>query len=302
MVPNEKRSLRRLAKLGIANFESVEEVRQRQTDLLRRLERAGRDPGSYVGFHDCRLNHCGLVKCADACSFGTHRRWLDRVLDAHKLLTKHRGPLYEVRLIRDSWQRPIGKLNSISIGAAKQFHRRRLDTHYSSDVLSVGLFKTSIDRVAKRWIGEIHVIIAGMVQEELRQAFAVQRRRRGHSRNICSVKAVSDLASTLIEVFKPDLRNWHPPNSVQADHVPKKRDRAESYGWRLHLAPRERLIRYGADRYFNQLQKKPRVIHHKVKKKRPYPHWLERHMFGSHDMKCECRICIAQQTGQPAPR
>jgi hypothetical protein len=281
-----------MANLGVANFESIERTGQRQADLLRLLERSGIGPRHYLGFRDCRIDHCGLERCAEVCSFGARIRQLAQVRGARKLLTQCEGPLFDLRIIRESWESPIGELNSVSIASAKQFHRRRLDMHCSSKVVAVGLFKTSIDRDGGRWVGEINVIIGGIAEEQLRQLFSV-RRRRGHSKNIFSVRAVSDLTTALIQVFRPDLRSWCPPNSKLASGTPKQRERTEFYRWQLDLDPGERLIRYGADRYFNQLAKKARTI--KPKKKRPYPHWLEHCMYGNHSIKCECRICIGRQ-------
>jgi hypothetical protein len=48
----------------------------------------------------------------------------------------------------------------------------------------------------------------------------------------------------------------------------------EFYRWLLGLTPDARMIRYGCDRYFNKLEKQPRMLEPKVRKKRPYPYWL----------------------------
>ena len=45
---NIKNQLRRVAKIGITEFESTTDVRGLQTDMLRRLERSKIDPGQYA--------------------------------------------------------------------------------------------------------------------------------------------------------------------------------------------------------------------------------------------------------------
>jgi hypothetical protein len=60
-----------------------------------------------------------------------------------------------------------------------------------------------------------------------------------------------------------------------------KAQRREFYRWLLGLSPGARIIRYGCDRYFNKLEKRSRPIRAKIKKKRPYPYWLQHYFFGS---------------------
>jgi hypothetical protein len=290
-----RRLLRRLVKLGASNFEDVDETHRRQADMLRRLERAGVDHGYYAGLADCQEDHCGLVKCAERCWFGARRRWLADTVAAHALLRQCRGPLYEVRIIRESWERPIGKLTAMSIGAATQFNRHRLDAQNAADVVVIGMYKVAVDVNASLWMGEIHAIAAGIDKVSLRHIYSVSRARPGYSNNYFWAEEVTNLAKTVVEVLRPDFRVWEPPLADQAVNRPTKRQRAEFYTWLLRLDPGERLIRYGCDKYFNQLTKKPRVVPPKIEKKRPYPHWLSPYMYGSHTMKCTCHICVAGQ-------
>ena len=55
---NIEKQLSGIAKLGIKDFESTEEVQMLQTDLLRRLERSSVDPGEYASLADCGPNYC----------------------------------------------------------------------------------------------------------------------------------------------------------------------------------------------------------------------------------------------------
>ena len=195
MAVPERKTLGRLAKLGASNIERIDHTRRLQTDMLRLLERAGLDHGHYVGFRDCRRNHCGLIKCAEACWFGSRRRWLDDALASYGLLQRHRGPLYEVRIVREQWQRPIGQLKTCSISAAKKFNRRQLDSLNRPDVVAVGSFKTAVDANAGRWVGEIHQIVGGIDKVNLRRIFSPWRKPPGVTRNYLSIEEVEDLNS-----------------------------------------------------------------------------------------------------------
>src|SRR4249919_2660515 len=103
---NIKNQLHRVAKLGITEFESTTNVKDRQTDMLRRLERSKIDPGQYASLADCQSNHCSYKKCLEACWFGTRRRRLQRIPAICHLLQNSAKPLYEGRLVGGMWARP----------------------------------------------------------------------------------------------------------------------------------------------------------------------------------------------------
>jgi hypothetical protein len=292
MAQSEKTLLSRLAKLGLSNFETVEEARRRQAEILRRLERAGIDQGYYVGLDDCGPDRCGRVNCAAACWFGRRQRWLREIQAAYRLFQQYQGPLYEVRIIRESWQRPVGKLNTDSIAAAKQLNRRRLDTLYSPTVVAVGTYKVSIAprHVGDHWMNEIHEIVAGVDKTDLERIFSGRPTLRGFSSNIFWAKPVTDLSPTITDVLRQDLPIWQQPYTKETGPRADKAERGEFYTWLLRLSPDERLIRYGCDKYFNRLAKKPRIYRAKVKKKRPHPYWLFPYQYGEH-YGCDCNIC-----------
>src|SRR5450759_2512600 len=117
-----KKRARQLAKLGITDFETVATTQRTQNDMLGRLERVLSDPGRLAGLADCDKNYCGRVKCSEVCQFGTRRRRLKEIPATHRLLHKSAGPLYEVRIGRGAWAQPAGKLNRVSIAAAKKLN------------------------------------------------------------------------------------------------------------------------------------------------------------------------------------
>jgi hypothetical protein len=114
---------------------------------------------------------------------------------------------------------------------------------------------------------------------------------------LLKVKEVTNLGQTISDVLKRDVQGWqHPHRTEITPDRPKKVHRAEYYEWLLDLSANERLVRYGCDGYFNRLKKKPRLVHVKMPKKRPYPIWLSPYMFGGHSEDCNCRECQACQT------
>jgi hypothetical protein len=287
MAKSEKQRLRRLAKLGASNFETTEQAQSQQDDLLRRLDRAGIDPGHYVGLDDCGQNGCGRMKCAEACWFGTRTRRMTEIPAVHKLFARAAGPVHVVRIVRGVWERPINSLNRVSIAAAKQLNRRALDSLYNADIVAVGMFKMSIslENGGPRWIPEIYEIVAGPTRDELYAAF---RNRRPGNLDFTGVEPVKTLGDAISDVLRRDLEGGR-------GFRPKKSHRDEFYSWLVRLPVGERIIRYGCDLYFNKLTKRPRQRLVKLPKKRPYPHWLQPHMYGNHPAVCDCRLCTAFQ-------
>jgi hypothetical protein len=286
-----------LLKLGISNFETVRRTRNRQADMLRRMRDAGIDRGYYVGLADCTPGGCGRRNCAEACWFGARRRRLEEIPAVVQLFQKAKGPICEVRIVRESWQRPAGQLEEFSIAAAKQFHRRVLDKLYIPSLVAVGMCKVSFGTTTaeRQWITEIHGIIAGAEKEELEKVFSVYRRIPGMEYNLFWAKEVRNIGPTVNRILKRDLRKWVHPFVGAFDPGPGKARRAEFDRWLLGLDRGDRLIRYGCDRNFNALNKKPRIYRPKIHKKRPYPAHLEAYWFGhqppGHAQNCTCSRC-----------
>jgi hypothetical protein len=265
---NEREQLARIKKLGISNFETVKNVQRLQTDMLARLERSSVDPDRYAGLGDCRADYCGRVNCLEACWFGALNRRISDVPGAFRLLQNARPPFHEVRISRALWSRPFGKLNEASIAAAKQLNGRRLDSLLNRQmVVAVGSFKVapSPPHDTKRWICEIHQVVAGALKHELERALST-REYRGEIRtkllnpfeDYLRVKEIQDLGPVVSEVLRCDLSGWqHPWRHEIPPEPPTKAQRREFYGWLLDLSPRARLIRYGCDRYFQKLEKGP---------------------------------------------
>jgi hypothetical protein len=296
---NEKQQLRQLAKLGIEDFETVEDVTRMQSDLLLRLRTSSIDPDCYAGLDDCRVDYCGRVNCLEACPFGSLRRRLRQVPAALRLLQNAQPPFHEVRVSRALWSRPFGKLDEASVAAAKQLNGRALDSLYirkgavydRESVIAVGRFKVapSPPHDVKRWICEIHQVVAGALKEELERALST-RGYRGEIRtkllnpfeDYLRVKEIQDLGPVVSEVLRCDLSGWqYPWRHEIPPEPPTKAQRREFYGWLLDLSPRARLIRYGCDKNFKNLERRPRKPPPPAKGPRRRPSPPEWSRFGS---------------------
>jgi hypothetical protein len=276
-----RKQLRAIAKLGITDFETAADARKLQADLLERLERADFDPGYYAALAYCGPSTCGREHCTDACAFGARRRRLREILAVHRLLKKTGGPVYEVWFAPRAWERPWGGLRSISIPAAKKLNARVLDKLLCPGAVAVGIVKIYSQFQESTWTVEVHELIAGVDKAELDRVFA----------GVAHVKAPKpqDVGQAISNVLQRDLDVW------KGFSTPKAKRRAEFYKWTLNLPVDARIIRYGCDRHFNKLHKKPRTIRPKVHKKRPYPYWLQRYMFGTHPATCQCLLCNRRQ-------
>jgi hypothetical protein len=272
-------------------FESEDEMAELQQDMLELLKGGGVHRAQYDQLAACGSKRCSANPCLEACWFGTRRRRLREISAVYRLIRQSKGPVYEVRALRSTWARPIGRLQEVSIAAAKQSVRRAFDRLNLPALVVVGTFKAYVAAESEtlEWKGELHLIVAGAEKEELEEVLS----RVGHCKNldICvRVMPVDNLGQAMSRVLRRDLQTWQHPWQPWLDCPrPTKQNRREFYSWLLGLAPGDRLVRYGCDRYFNQLAKAPRTI--RPPKKRRYPYWLDRWMFGNHPPNCSCRVC-----------
>jgi hypothetical protein len=281
-----EKHIQMLAQLGISDFESVDSVERRLEDTLERLETHGWFPSLRGALQGCTADKCGKKRCVEVCAFADWRRRLQQIPAAHRLITKAHGPVCEVRVVRGIWGRPIGDLRRVSIGAARQLNRRALDTLLIPTLVAVGTFKVSVAPSyyhQPHWICEIHQIVAGANAAELEQAFTNAWGKEEYDSAV-SVVEVKEIGPTISDVLSVELKGWqHPRHLDDTPARPRKAEREEFYRWLLGLSLGERMIRYGCDRYLNELKKQPRTVRTKVRKPRPYPTWLARHMFGNRE-------------------
>jgi hypothetical protein len=275
--------LRTIRKLGISDLESTDGVGERQADLLERLRSNAWFRRLRGRLQQCTADRCGNKRCVEVCAFADWRRRLQQIPAAHRLLSQANDPVYEVCLVRGIWARPIGDLREVSIAAATQLNRRALDSLYIPTLVAVGTFKVALapKHLEPHWICEVRQIVAGAKKDDLEKAFISGWAQEKYE-SIVRVMEVKDLGRTLNDVFQADLRGWQHPEWPDGDPTtPTNAHHEEFYRWLLSLSLGERMIRYGCDRYLNRLKKQPRTMRPKVHKPRPYPIWLERHMFGN---------------------
>lgn len=269
----------RLADLGIPHFETIQEVEHVQADMLRLLERSALDPGYYAGLVDCRHNFCEKLSCTEACGFGSWRRRLLEIQAAYRLLHSCEGPFYEVRVVRRG-MKPAGELAAINIASAKQKNLRALDKLRIPSLVAVGMLKASpkFKYEGGAWVCEIHQIVAGAEWDDLGRVLA----RKGYCEgDALRVKKVENVAETISQVLRRDVRMWQHLSVEWPDEQPNSAQRTEYYAWLLGLRLGTRAVRYGCDRAFNQVPRPVRVRTIKARKKRPYPIWLVPFQFGS---------------------
>jgi len=168
---------------------------------------------------------------------------------------------------------------------AKQLNRRALDTIFIPELVAFGTFKVSLapEYLEPHWICEIHEIVAEAEKSDLEKAFFISGTREKYDSAV-GITKVENIGQAISDVLRADLRGWqHPLSPDGSPAEPKKAHREEFYQWLPSLRFGERMIRYGCDRYFNRLNKKPRTVHAKIHKPRPYPTWLIPHMFGNRE-------------------
>jgi len=291
-----------MAELGILNFPTIASVAQDQQQLLERLKNTSVEPSLCEGLEECSAAKCGRPKCSDACRFGAYRRKRKSIPWIDWLLSDHPGPLYEVWIRRTVWSQAFGDLQP-SLGAINKLNRRALDSFYNPCLVAVGTVKVSVANGA--YVSEIHQIVAGEDKDRLERAFVPSQKVEGTG--FFWAKEVESLGPVINNVLDHGLRPWKDPRQRESTNEapnsakstgwssvspatfsadPEAPSNAtndcwpEYYAWRLGLPYNACMIRYGCDPYFNLLHKAQRTRVKKVRKKHPYPYWLDPHMFG----------------------
>jgi hypothetical protein len=307
---NERKVLRRMARLGIADFETLADVERQQKKFIRNLGTSSITRNRYAGFEGCNETICGRHRCSEVCRFAAYDRRIKHIAAAHSLLTQCDDPIFEIRVSRGCWVQPVDELNKVSVGAARQLNRRALDSLYNPDLVAIGAFKVCPANLfnAGLWVAEIHELITGgeMDIEDIKAAFTPAALPPGGTpeyADLIWVKKVENVGQALSSMFDYRLRPWRDPREVagtqqvfgkkspeytstKATFRPARLTMdlwEEYYDWRLALPANICLIRYGCDRHFNKLAKEPRLI--REPKKRPYPEWLVPFMFGNRDVE-----------------
>ena len=156
---------------------------------------------------------------------------LEEIPAAYRLLKQADGPIYEVRLVRGIWARPMGDLWEVSVAAAKQLNRRALDTIFIPELVAFGTFKVSLapEYLEPRWICEIHQIVAEAEKSDLEKAFFVGKTREKYDSAV-GITKVHNIGQAISDALRADLRGWqHPLSPDGFPAKPRKAHREEFY-------------------------------------------------------------------------
>ena len=176
--------------------------------------------------------------------------------------------------------RLLGELNKVSLMAATKLIRRALDNVFNPDIIAIGSLKvTVVAGTIGLWRLEVHQVMAGVTGDELYCIFATKRRSPD---NFVLIDEVKDIEEATARVLTHDLHVWQHPSHGDGTIRPKQSTRAEYYRWLLGMSSGSLTIRYGCDRHFNKLKKKPQTMKPpKPRKPRRDPTWLARWQFGT---------------------
>jgi hypothetical protein len=190
---------RLLAKLGLPDFETVQQCSERQQQMARRFERAG-ELHHDADWRECKRNFCAATPCCEGCWFASRRHRYQMITEGHRLLSNQPGDLYFVTITHRKWELPVGQLAAANIPAVRQWLYRRFK-RLGSGVIAVGGFEASLNIEldgTSTWAGHVHLVVAGADKTSLKKAFQIEKHHRlkPYLRPV-DVRAVDDLGRQL---------------------------------------------------------------------------------------------------------
>jgi hypothetical protein len=183
-----------MAEVGLPDFETVQQCRERQQKMARRFERAG-DLQHDNAWQECEPKFCAATPCRDGCWFASRRHRYQMITEGHRLLSNQPGDLLFATITHPKWELPIGKLAEANIPAVRQWLYRRFK-RLGSGVIAVGGFEVSLNIEldgTTTWAGHVHLVVAGTDRQSLKKAFQIEKhyRSRPYLRPV-DVRAVDD--------------------------------------------------------------------------------------------------------------
>jgi hypothetical protein len=150
-------------------------------------------------------------------------------------------------------------LNGTNIAAARQWFYRRLRRLQKPVPIAIGTYEASLNRELNGeslWAGEIHAVIAGSSQQELRRSLRIENRYREHRPNgkPVMVKPVKRLGRNIaysLKRFVEERRAYISDKTGRQGrrHLPPQQaDWAEYDAWLLTLPLGARTIAFGCTR------------------------------------------------------
>jgi hypothetical protein len=120
----DRRQRKLMAKLGLPDFETVQQCSERQQQIARRFERAG-ELQHDAEWQECEQDFCAAAPCRAGCWFASRRHRYQMITEAHRLLSDHTDSLHFVTITHPKWELPVGKLAEANIPAVTQWLYRR---------------------------------------------------------------------------------------------------------------------------------------------------------------------------------
>lgn len=181
---------------GMPDIETLADCVQRQSEMLRRLEKTGA-LGPLTTLARCDEGDCWAPPCRDGCHFAQLRLRRAMIPQAVQALKTHPGPVWMVTIVHPNWVVPVGKLDRIPMEAAAQWVRRRLASVTEGKVLGIGSFEACLNvdqEGGETWAGQIHLMVSGPERNTLKKALYLDSKSTDlrYGKRV-QVKAVGDL-------------------------------------------------------------------------------------------------------------
>lgn len=171
-----------LTHLGLPDFETLEDCRRRQQQLLRRYARHKPLSRSVARALERCLEHegrtCARKACPGVCHFASRRLRAAIIIGATPLIQDHHGPISFITAAHPRWTLPPGQLHDVKIAAIKQWVHRRLKTIPGTGLVAVGAIDLSLNAALDGTISfrpHVHLVISGASKSILRDAFKIPR-------------------------------------------------------------------------------------------------------------------------------
>ena len=256
---DEAPHLRRLAALGLQDFETPADCARRQAEMIGCMESAGYDPKPLRKLAECAAGVCPLDLCTEGCHFATRDRRITGIMSGLAIFEDHAGPLCNVCVVHPIWEQPAGKLAETNIPAAIQWNRRRFSAVPGNDLVAIGTYEVSLNRELDGetyWAGEIHQVVAGASAADLKRAFSIERRYRDcrPGDKLLYVIPVENLARRVAYAQKRFVEERRAYVTVATGrqtrrHLPLKSNHSvEHEAWLLSLPIGARTVAYGCGR------------------------------------------------------
>jgi hypothetical protein len=174
-----QRQQRRLAALGLPDFETLQQCADRQQQMVRRFNKTG-ELQHDAEWQECAPNFCAATPCREGCWFASRHHRYQMITEAHQLLSSQAGDLFFATITHPKWELPVGDLNQANIPAVGQWLYRRCKK-LGTGMIAVGGFEVSLNVEldgTSNWAGHVHLVVAGTDKLSLKKAFQIEKHHR----------------------------------------------------------------------------------------------------------------------------